>query len=384
MKRRMRLTDAGIERLKPGKSDTIVWDTITPGLGVRVRPSGFRGYVFHQRGSGQTRRISLGLVTLKSVRDARKECLSIQLNGNAVEAGTNSTSACPIFRDYVADPWSAEHGARWKTSTRKFVDSLLVSQLLPTFGHLPLNRITQVGVNDWFNRYSIAAPGSANKALALLRQILRHATAAGHIAADPTRRITKNSRPRLTRSLSADEIVRLHEALDQCVAERPARAHQADIIRLLLFTGCRKSEIKNLRWSEVDGDTLRLTDAKTGPRTVTLSKDARAIIDRQRDGHGQFVFPSPVNPDMHRGPELSLWPRVRKRAGVTDVRLHDLRHTYASQAVMKGVPLPVVARLLGHRNLTMTMRYVHVRDREIEAAAERIGKAVALAMDRSG
>ena len=385
MTKRKRLTDAGIMRLKPGKCDYTVRDTVTPGLGVRVRTSGFRGYVFHMKGAGQNRRISLGPVTLKSVHDARTECLSIQLDGHAVEAGTKpmSGSNMPLFRDYVEDPWKVGHCGRWKPSTRRFVDSHLQNQLLPAFGHLPLDRITPAGVDAWFDRYSVTAPGGANHALALLRQIMNHAVAGGHIALNPTRRTRMNSRPRLTRFLSAEEIVHLHDVLDQCVAEQPARARQADIIRLLLLTGCRKSEIKNLRWSEVDGDTLRLIDSKTGPRIVYLSEDARAVIDRQRDGNGLFVFPSPVNPERPYGHDLGLWLRVRERAGLAGVRLHDLRHTHASQAVMKGVPLPVVARLLGHRQTSMTLRYAHVGDRDIAAAAERIGGAIFLALNGS-
>ncbi len=322
-------------------------------------------------------------MTLKSVLDARKECLSTLSDGHAVETGTKSMhgSGIPLFRDYVEDPWKAGHLDRWKPSTRRNVESRLRNQLLPAFGHLILDRITPARVDAWFDRYSITAPGNANKALALLRQIMNHAIATGHIALDPTRRTRMNPRPRLTRFLSAEEISRLHEALDQCVAERPECAPQADIIRLLLFTGARKSEIKDLRWSEVDGDTLRLIDSKTGPRTVYLSANARAVIDRQQGGNGTIVFPSPVNPGRPYGDYLKLWPLVRERAGLSGVRLHDCRHTYASQAVMKGVPLPVVARLLGHQKATMTLRYAHVGDQEVAAAAERVGEAVSLALD---
>ncbi|MYH56643.1 MAG: tyrosine-type recombinase/integrase [Boseongicola sp. SB0675_bin_26] len=386
MTRRARLTDAGIMRLKPGRKDYTVWDTVTPGLGVRVRTSGFRGYVFHERGHGSSRRVSLGPVTLKGVRDARRECLSLQLDGIAGEAkaGGRFGSCIPLFRNYVADPWMAGHSNHWKPATLKHVESLLRSQLLPEFGHLRVDRIAPAGVQAWFDRSSVTAPSNANKGLALLRRIMNHAVSSGMISINPVKRTRMNPRPRLTRFLSAEEIVRLHEALDECVAERPAYERQADIIRLLIYTGCRKSEIKNLRWSEVDGDTLRLADSKTGPRTVHLSANARAVIDRQRDGSGAFVFPSPVNPHQPYGPDLRLWNRVRGQTGLSGVRLHDTRHTYASQAVMKGVPLPVVARLLGHRQLRMTMRYAHAGDREVIAAAERVGAAISRALDGSG
>ena len=99
------------------------------------------------------------------------------------------------------------------------------------------------------------------------------------------------------------------------------------------------------------------------------------------EGNSPWVFPSILDPLRSRGREVSLWFRVRREAGIQDVRLHDLRHTVASQAAMNGVSLPVVARLLGHSNVRMTMRYAHVGDREIEAAAERVGQAVAHLME---
>ena len=153
---------------------------------------------------------------------------------------------------------------------------------------------------------------------------------------------------------------------------------QADIIRLLLLTGCRKSELVSLRWSEVvDEDTLHLNDTKTGPRPVFLNAQARRILARQPRTPSPYVFPSSVDASKTRAAELSLWRKVRRQAGIEDVRLHDLRHTFASHAVMRSVPLPVVVRLLGHAGTRTTLRYAHVSDRETEAAAERVGDALA-------
>ena len=190
-----------------------------------------------------------------------------------------------------------------------------------------------------------------------------------------------NPRPKLTRFLSSDEIRRLHQTLERCVAERPSYGQPADIIRLLLLTGCRKGELLNLQWREVNGDVLDLIDGKTGPRRVFLTARAKAIIERQPRSGSAFVFPSPLNPLRPRSGEIGLWRLARKRAGLEDVRLHDLRHSFASHAVMKGVPLPVVARLLGHKQVRMTLRYAHVGEREVEAAAERIGQTITALMD---
>jgi len=208
-----------------------------------------------------------------------------------------------------------------------------------------------------------------------------HAVARRLVAAAPAPRTRTNPPPRLTSFLSPVQLVRLHHPLGDVVAGRAAPQAAAALVRLLLHTGCRRGEIRDLKWSEVDGDALRLADGKTGPRTVHLSAAARAVIDRQRRGNGRFVFPSPVDPGRPHGGNLALWNRVRERAGLAGVRLHDLRHTYASQAVMKGVPLPVVARLPGHRNVRMTMRYAHVGDRDVMEAAERVGAAVSRALD---
>ncbi len=143
------------------------------------------------------------------------------------------------------------------------------------------------------------------------------------------------------------------------------------------FPLCRKNEIVRLRRREVDGDHLRLEDSKTGPRTVPLNRRAQEIIEgRLAMTSGEFVFPSPIDPARPVSDNLPLWYEVRVGVGIEDVRLHDLRHTYASQAVMQGVPLPVVARLLGHSQATMTLRYAHACEREVEAAAERIGSTI--------
>ena len=253
---------------------------------------------------------------------------------------------------------------------------MLRTQLLPRFGAVRLDLISRRAVRRWFDDYSRTAPAGANRALDTLRQIFNHALASGLLAANPTRGLRRNPRPRQTRFLSAAEIRRLHAAL-AAHRGRGSGGQQAEIIRLLLLTGCRKGEIVRLRWSEVSGDALHLTDSKTGPRTVLLSAPARAVLARQPRNESPWVFPSRGDRTQPRPDELSLWRKVRREAGIPDVRLHDLRHTFASHAVLRGAPLPVVSRLLGHTRPRMTLRYAHVSDRETEAAAERIGVAIA-------
>ena len=172
----------------------------------------------------------------------------------------------PLFQEFAMGEWKAAVQNRWGLSRRGYVGRMLEKQLLPAFGDLPLDRIRRHDVERWFDAYSRTAPGGANKALQLLRQILNAAVATGYIAGNPTQRIRRNPRRKLTRFLSGEEIDRLHGTLDRLVDERPYRQLQADIIRLLLLTGCRRGEILKLKWSEVDGDVLNLAEAKTGPR----------------------------------------------------------------------------------------------------------------------
>ncbi len=374
---RMKLTDAAVARLRPREREYTVWDSRVPGLGVRVRPSGGQSWILLLDAGGRSKRVSLGPVSTKTVVEARRECHARRARPEPEETVVPAP-VVPLFRDFVAGSWKEAHLDRYKPLTRKRTLSALTRQLLPAFGSRPLDRITHAQVRHWFDRYSRTAPGGANRTLDIFRQIMNFAVACGHTRSNPTEGLERNRRPALTRFLSQEEIARLHEALDR--QTRKSDRQQADIIRLLLLTGCRRSEIVNLHWSEVQEDMLALADSKTGPRKVPLNSQARRILERQPRSGSPFVFPSLSNPASSRSVNLKLWYRVRREAGIEDVRLHDLRHTVATHAVMNGVPVPVVSRMLGHSNVRMTLRYAHVRDRDIEEAAERIGQAVARAM----
>ena len=369
---RMRFTDRTIARLRPREREYTVWDNHVAGLGVRVRPSGGRSYVLLEDIGGRSRRVSLGPVSLKTVAEVRRECHARKAEPEARGAPRR---VVPLFRDFVEGAWKEAHFEGYKPSTRKGVQSLLERQLLPAFGSKPLDRITPAQIGGWFDRFSRIAPGNANRALDLLTQVIYFAVARGHLETNPARDVLRNPRPMLTRFLSREEVARLHHVLDR--QTRHSRREQADIIRLLLLTGCRRSEILRLRWSEVDRDRLVLADGKTGPRIVPLNTPARRILERRPRGGSPFVFPSPSDPTQPRSRNLAFWDHARREAGIEDVRLHDLRHTHASHAVMNGVPVPVVARLLGHSDVRTTLRYAHLGDREIEHAAERVGQAIA-------
>ena len=383
--RKVRLTDAAVRKLRPGNTEYIVRDNRIAGLGVRVRPSGHRSFVWHGTVNGTMVRTTIGSAALTTVKEARTACRALLDGSHPLCSGDPAGRAdTPLFRDFVMDDWLPAHRSHCSPGWGERVDRMIRARLVPAFGALRLDRIGRPHVERWFDNMSRKTPGAANIALAVLRQIMGAAKAAGHVGTDPVAGVRPNPGRKMTRFLSAEEIARLHRTLDRLVEERPSRRPQADVIRLLLLTGCRKSEILTLRWSEVDGDMLRLAEAKTGPRTVWLSGAAHAVIARQPRTGNAFVFPSPRDPARPQSHNLGLWQRARREAGIEDVRLHDLRHTVASQAVARGVPLPTVARMLGHAQPVMTLRYAHVGDHEVEAAAERVGTIIRTAMAHDG
>ena len=371
---RRKLTDAAIARLRPRAREYSVWDRTLPGLGVRVRPTGGKSWVLLEEIGGRTKRVSLGPVSTMTVAEARRACHERRARPETLET-PEPAPPVPLFREFVEGVWKEAHFDRYKPSTKQSVRSYLTARLLPAFGSAPLDRIAPAEVRKWFDAWSATAPGGANKGLELLRQIMNFAITRGHLEKNPAQGIRPNRRPRFTRFLSREEIARLHRALDAETGK--GNGQQADIVRLLLLTGCRRGEIVALRRSEIQAEGLVLADSKTGPRRVPLNAQARRILDRQPHGGSAFVFPSPLDPSRPRSPDLRFWYRVRREVGIEDVRLHDLRHTHASHAVMNGVPVPVVSRMLGHTNVRMTLRYAHLGDREIEEAAEKVGHAIA-------
>ena len=379
MNRKRKLTDVFVRRLKSGNREYTIRDSVVPSLGVRVHPSGGCSYVHFREG----RKVSLGSATLMAVGQARQESLAL------LTGGIPDKATAPLFWDFVSGPWRESWVHHCKPSTILWRDRILETRLLPAFGSLYLDRITPGDVHRWFDRYSKTAPGNANHCLRVLRQIFNHAISCGHVVSSPARSVRPNPRKKITRFLSRQELDRLHLILDRLASSkrtRPSQRHQIDIIRLLLLTGCRKNEIVRLRRDEVAGSQLRLRDSKTGPRTVFLNAEARSILERRLNANGAYLFPSPIDGDRPISDNLPLWYEVRKEAGLDDVRPHDLRHTFASHAVMQGTPLPVVARLLGHSQTTMTLRYAHTGDRETEAAAERVGEVISkmMSMDATG
>ena len=220
----------------------------------------------------------------------------------------------------------------------------------------------------------------ANQAVDLLARIYRAAEDRGAVPAgtNPCRQIRKYRARRRERFLTEPEFRRLGGTLDEMEANGEIAVHAAAALRLLMLTGCRRNEILTLRWDAVDPDAgeIRLVDSKTGARTVSLSPEAAAVlagIPRLPDN----PFAIAGRAGRHLGSLNYSWPRVRTRAGLRGVRLHDLRHSFASRALALGESLPAIGRLLGHSRVETTARYAHLADDSVRQTAIRISDSIA-------
>ncbi len=371
-----KLSSQRIKRLAPTDKEYTVWDSQLSGFGLRVKPSGYKSFVLHKQVEKQSRRITLGKFPVIDEVQARKLCLEKIAQGDTPEGSGVSNSATPLFADFINGIWWEQKFSQFKPSGQRSTRCYINARLMPNFGKLYLDEIDRALVARWFEEYSNEFPGGANRVLEMLYSMMEFAIVCGHLIENPVQGIKKNPKKTLNRFLSSEEINTVSRILGQIELERPEDKQGADIIRMLLLTGCRHQEICSLKWSTVKGDVIKLADTKTGPRDVYLCKEAVKLLSKQPRGKSPFVFPFYRDTKRAR-PEVGLfWVLVRQRAGVPDVRVHDLRHTFASHAVLRGVPLPMVSKLLGHKKTSMTLRYTHVTDKQTEEAAERIGQTL--------
>ena len=366
---RTNLTDARVTALKPRKTAYDIRDAKLRGFGVRVLPSGRKRFFVHCQHRG--RRVwkivgDAGAVSVKEARSRATETLAAIRRGEPAPAQADET----LF-ETVAGTVFERYERLWKPRTLFVNRSYLRKQILPHFAGRRIDDIDRRDVHNWFASLH-ATPVSADRSMPVLSVIMKEAEAMDlrPEGSNPCRGIRRYRRKGRERFLSDEELRRLSRRLSALSGRHP---RQVATIRLLLLTGCRKSEILTLRWSEYREGHLFLSDSKTGPRTVWLSDPARKILDSFRRTGG-WVFPAPGG---HR--PLSkhwldgFWWRLRAEAGLDDVRLHDLRHTHASIALRHGETVIAIGKLLGHADPQTTLKYTHPADAAAMEAAETVG-----------
>ncbi|MEO1459777.1 MAG: tyrosine-type recombinase/integrase [Pseudomonadota bacterium] len=379
MKPAITLTEAHARHARHrGPGETVLRDAIVPGLSLRLREGGSRTWVLRRAVDGRQHRIRLGSADTMTV-DAARDAARAVIAGHP-RAGIRQPAA-QTFAAF-AGRYRARMAMTWKPSTIAKSDLAFDTRLIPAFGRTPINQLDPHEVARWFHEISRDTPGRANRLLDELRAMLKRARAWGAIdaaAPDPTALVTRNPRQPRWRLLSLEELGRLGAALDRLARDLP---DETDAIRLILLTGCRSGEVLRLPWSAVKADRLALCDSKTGPRTVLLSEPASALLEARRPHRvSGWVFPAVRDKRRPRSDINAAWRRVKAEAGLRpSIRLHDLRHTYASRAVMDGETLQMTGRLLGHKGPRSTERYAHLEEGFLAAAADRISSRIASLM----
>ena len=366
---RTTLTEARVKALKPRKTTRDVRDAKLRGFGVRVLASGRKCYFIQRQHHGERVWKIVGDAETVSVGEARTQAAEMLA---AIQRGEESVHRPDeTLFEAVAETAFERYARVWKDGTFRVNRSYLRKRIMPHFAGRPVADIGRQEVRNWFASLH-ATPVAADRSLPVLSVIMQEAEKMGlrPDGSNPCRGIRRNRRKGRERFLSDGEIRRLSLALTAHADRKPM---QVAAIRLLLLTGCRKSEILTLQWSDYREGRLFLRDSKTGPRTVWLSQPARSILDAL-DRKCRWVFPAahcdrPVN----RGWLDPLWLKVRAAAGLDDVRLHDLRHTLASLALRQGETVLAIGRLLGHRKPATTLKYTHAADAMVHDAAETVG-----------
>ncbi len=370
------------------EKDTVFWDSELSGFGVRVYPTGSKFYVVQTRADGKAgKRVTVGRHGVLTADEARRRAALIISRIKAgekpvaepMEAGLED---CPTFGE-LAREWLEKHvDPRCKPKTREMYRLMVERHLVPAFGQeraLSIGRARVVALHHSMR----ATPAMANQVVNALSRIWRLAEDNGQLpeGRNPCRTIVKYKKRKRERFLSEEEFGRLGKALAEVEAgnRKGISRHAIAAIRLLLLTGCRKSEILTLKWEEVDleAGVLNLPDSKTGKRTIPLSPEAVKVLSGilRIDGN-PWVFPGKAEGKPRRSLQAP-WKIICERAGIQDMRIHDCRHSFASRALALGESLPAIGKLLGHSQVETTARYAHLAQDSVREAAVRISDSIA-------
>lgn len=405
------ITKRLLDGLPSANGEYFVWDGSLAGFGVRVQATGARSYVVKYRaGSGRgapTRRLTLGKVGTLTPDEARtlaKKMLGSVAHGADPAAQRAAEKRASTMAE-VAEQFLIEHvEAKRSASSAKSYRDLLERLAIPDLGKRKAEKITTAEIQRLHSKHG-SSPYQANRLLRVLSSLFTFAGKAHVVPVgfNPCRGIEYFPEEGRERYLSTLELAQVGEAIREAetiglpytvdvskpkAKHAPKEAnrrtvigpHAAAALRLLIFTGARLREILHLKWDEIDFERglLLLPTSKTGKKTIVLNAPALAILN-ELPRSGEYVIAG-ASSDKSRSDLKKPWKAVAKRAGLTGVRIHDLRHTHASVGAGAGLGLPIIGKLLGHTQSATTQRYAHLDNDPLKRASEHIGSRLAAAM----
>nr|WP_255568132.1 site-specific integrase [Brevundimonas sp. PAMC22021] len=389
-----RLTKRVVEALAPRDERYVVWDSDLKGFGVRISPQGRRTYLARFRTHGGSDRLMAlaphGVITAEEARERARLAIAEAAQGGDPQADKMERRG-EMTMGELCELYMAEGTAMKKASTLKIDRIRIDRHIKPRVGRMKLSDVSRADIQRLMidvgngriraeaTPHTRGGKHAAARTVGLLGGIFSFAIERKLMTENPVRGLKRYKDNRRDRFLSPAEMARLGDVLIELEKDGGDPRH-INIIRLLLLTGARKNEIAHLKWSEVDLERglLRLQDSKTGAKTIRLGAPAIRLMTGLRANGSVYVFPDRRHP---KRPVANLdwaWVNIRKRAEMEDLRIHDLRHSFASAGLAGGEGLPLIGKLLGHSHISTTSRYAHLADDPLKAAADRISELVAM------
>ena len=375
------LTKRIVDRLAVNGKDGVFWDSELPGFGIRVYPTGRKVYVVQTRANGKSKRFTVGRHGDIAPDQARRAAAKI--------IGRLKAGLPPVEKEPEPEPTVAHLAERYereyvamhcKPNTIKHYGLMLKKHIVPGLGGLRVSEVEKKHILKF--QFGLShMPTVANRTVDILVKMFNMAELweMRPPGRNPCRSVRRYKvEPHKERFLTPGDLARLGRTLDIAPEKRLASRHAAAAIRLLVLTGCRRNEIMGLAWDDLDFEAgeMRLADSKAGPRIVPMPPAAvEALAALPRTPDNPWVFPGRKK-GTHQTNINDSWNRIRKHAGLDGVRLHDLRHTFASRALALGEGLPMIGELLGHRQVNTTARYAHLARESIRASTARVADSI--------
>jgi integrase len=386
---RAKITKRAVDALKPASDgrEAVIWDTEVKGFGARVQRGGSKSYIVHYRiGTGRAaplRKLTIGKHgapwTPETARSEAKRLLGLVESGTDPGADKIARKEAPTVAE-LAERFRTEHvEAKRKPNTARVYGKLLDNVIIPAFGKRKVADVARADVTK-FHHANRRTPYLANHAIRVLSKMFNLAEQWGlrPDGSNPCRHVEKFAERRRERMLSPAELARLGDALSAYQGSPYAVA----AIKLLVFTGARLGEILGLEWEWIDIERgeARLPDSKTGAKTLHLPPPALAVLAELPRQAGNLHVVVGGKPGAALVNLEKPWRAIRAVAGLDDVRLHDLRHAFASVAASSGMGLPIIGKMLGHTQAATTFRYAHLASDPVKAAAAAVAGKIAAAM----